>query len=98
MQEVDMDGGGGAGPDGLDQGDFAEHILFGIAAMEFAVDDGKARGFAMAEDGHGGHGKKAIQLAGGACQPRAGVLAAFEVDSEENVGLNIGVIDLARSE
>ena len=70
-----------------DEGGFFEDILVLVDLVTPTVDDGDGEPFPVFENHHDRHGKEAIDLAGDGGEFAACVFAAFQLDSDENVGL-----------
>ena len=72
--------------DPADQGDFAEHILALVELVHAPVDDGDGEAVLMLEEHHDGHREEPIHLAGDGREFATGVVAALQLDSDEDVG------------
>ena len=82
--------------DPADEGDFAEHVLALVELVHAPVDDGDGEAALVLEEHHDGHGEEAVDLPGDGGEFAASVVAALQLNGDENVGfqqtgLNRGV-------
>jgi len=69
-----------------DEGDLAEHVLALVELVHAPVDDGDGEAALVLEEHHDGHGEEAVDLAGNGGKLAAGVVAALQLDGDEDVG------------
>ncbi len=79
--------------DVADDGDLAQHVLFRIALVAAAVDDGDGEQVTVLDEHHDRHRKNTIELPGDGGQLAARVVPVFQFDGEEQVGLKQTGID-----
>jgi len=73
--------------DVADEGDLFENVLICLEFVLPTVDDGDGEQVAMFQHDHDGHGEDTIDLAGDASEFSAGVVLAFQLNGEKEVGL-----------
>lgn len=97
VKDVEVAAVGAGEGDITDDGDLAEHVLVGPHFVLAAVEDGDGEdgGFVreVLDEHHNGHGEDTVDLAGNGSELAAGVVAAGQLDGEEEVGAEEAWLD-----
>ena len=78
----------------LDEGYFFEDIAGGVGCVQTAIDNRQRERLAVLKEQHRRHDEQFVDFAGNLRQLGAAVIAAFQPEREEKVGLDDGVIHL----
>ena len=74
--------------------DFAEDVFAGVELVHAAIDDGDGEAALVPEEHHDGHREEAVDLAGDGGEFAACVVAALQLDGDEDVGFEQAALDL----